>query len=109
MAVKERFQAQCRFCSKNLEGDTVPEALRKVAQHEGGCDKRTNQPRFTLSWDKLVIVECPGCGATRTIQPAMIITHCECGLIFVNTCRNQGWYLSREAFERGDAPIEVPR
>jgi hypothetical protein len=58
---------------------------------------------MALVWDTL---ECPNCGATVPLGVMSLTAACEIdGFYYVDVDQYRGWYSSRAAYERGDAPV----
>ena len=58
-----------------------------------------------LTWSDKSISNCPGCGTTVVVGIMSLCATCDCGKYYVDTNEHRGWYSSREAYERGEAPI----
>jgi hypothetical protein len=59
-----------------------------------------------LIWSDTSISECPGCGGTTVVGIMSLSATCKwCGCYYVDINEGRGWYLSRQAYERGDAPL----
>ena len=61
---------------------------------------------MTLVWSEQGVSECPGCGAIVAVGVMSLCATCPIdGYYYVDLEGARGWYTSREAYERGDAPI----
>jgi len=54
------------------------------------------------------IILCPRCSRQVPIGIMSLAATCPCGFYYVDLIPPQrmGWYRSREAYERGEAPIQ---
>jgi hypothetical protein len=58
-----------------------------------------------MTWD---VHECPGCGATVGVGLMSLAVTCKIdGFYYADVAPHRGWYSSREAYERGDGPIQA--
>lgn len=50
--------------------------------------------------------ECPGCGATVSVGVMSLSVTCKIdGYYYADVDPGRGWYSSRDAYQRGDAPL----
>lgn len=60
-----------------------------------------------MVWSEQSISECPGCGATVVVGIMSLAATCRIdGFYYVDLDEWRGWYTSRAAYERGDAPVK---
>jgi hypothetical protein len=64
---------------------------------------------MTLVWSDTNITECPACGCTVVVGLASLCATCPydgCYYVDINgSTWERGWYLSKAAFDRGEAPV----
>jgi hypothetical protein len=59
-----------------------------------------------MIWSNESISECPGCGATVAVGIMSLCATCpNDGYYYVDINEHRGWYSSRDAFLRKDAPV----
>lgn len=59
-----------------------------------------------MVWSEKSVSECPGCGAIVAVGICSLAATCKVdGYYYVDIEDRRGWYSSREAYERGDAPV----